>query len=162
MTEIWMPVPGYETYLASTLGRIVRIDGHQPKQRQSHNGYSRVRLGPRKTRRELAVNRIILRSFTGEPPTEEHQAAHINGVCDDNRLENLYWATPKENAQDRILHGTQTRGSTHGEAKLTEEQVVEIRAKCDLGIRQKDIAAEYGVSSGLISQIKTRLIWRHC
>lgn len=70
------------------------------------NGYKTVmlRVGGRSTR--FYVHRMILEAFVSLPPTEAHQAAHWNGVRDDNRLENLRWATPAENHADIDRHGT--------------------------------------------------------
>ena len=53
------------------------------------------------------------------------------------------------------------RGSDRWQAKLTDEQVLEIRRLCAGGMLQKDIAAIYGVTRSLISMIKTRRIWDH-
>jgi hypothetical protein len=50
----------------------------------------------------------------------------------------------------------------HGHAKLTEEQVLEIRALAKEGaIRHIDIASRFGVSRSLISLIHSRNIWSH-
>lgn len=53
------------------------------------------------------------------------------------------------------------RGSRNGRAKLTEADVVDIRRKLRLGVRQSEIAAQYGVSFRAISSIKTGIRWTH-
>lgn len=53
------------------------------------------------------------------------------------------------------------RGSANGFAKLTEDQVTEIREALAAGDLQRDIAARYGVSKSLISNINLRLSWTH-
>jgi FixJ family two-component response regulator len=45
-------------------------------------------------------------------------------------------------------------------AKLTAEQVDEIRALVDQGWLQRDIAASYGISRPTVSNIKTGRSWR--
>jgi hypothetical protein len=50
------------------------------------------------------------------------------------------------------------RGDRHGMAKLTDEQVIAIRADPR---RQWEIAAEYGVSQNHVSRIKSRKVWSH-
>ena len=53
------------------------------------------------------------------------------------------------------------RGSAHGRARLTEDQVLDIRARCAAGETRKAVADSYGVGRTLISQIALRQIWRH-
>lgn len=48
------------------------------------------------------VHRLVLSTFNPEGYFEEAQAAHKNDVPDDNRLENLYWATEAQNKADRV------------------------------------------------------------
>jgi hypothetical protein len=50
---------------------------------------------------------LVLQAHVGPPPTPSHQAAHLDGDPRHNCLENLAWATPSENAQHKMLHGTQ-------------------------------------------------------
>ena len=45
-----------------------------------------------------------------------------------------------------------------GEAKLTAEQVLEIRASSET---QRVLAERYGVSKALVGRIKRRELWRH-
>ena len=88
----------------------------------------------------------------GPPPSEIHQAAHLNGVRDDNRLANLEWKTPKENDRDKDVHGTRQDNK-----KLTAEQVAEIRATPPvIGEHTAEkLGAKYGVSDSCI-----RYVWR--
>jgi DNA-directed RNA polymerase specialized sigma subunit len=53
----------------------------------------------------------------------------------------------------------QPRGEDHKSAKLSENQVREIRARLALNHRQIDIAADYGVSQMTISRIARRYTW---
>jgi hypothetical protein len=53
------------------------------------------------------------------------------------------------------------RGESHGSAKLTESQVLEIRASYAEGSRQVDLAKRYGVAQTLISAIVRRRVWKH-
>lgn len=50
-------------------------------------------------------------------------------------------------------------GERHGMAKLTEDDIRAIRARSHE--RRKDIAAEFGVTPALVSQIIYRRIWRN-
>lgn len=67
---------------------------------------------------------------------------------------------------DRVLRGENhprfgkpgLRGEASGQAKLSEKQVVEIRASRE---KQRILAERYGVSIPLISAIQTRRLWKH-
>lgn len=117
-------------------------------------GYGLININGKK---RLAT-RVVCEHEHGPPPTPEHQAAHNCGKghlgCVNPR--HLRWTTRKENYDDRLIHGTVSRGERNGLAKLTEAQVLEIRASQK---PQSQLAAEYGVAQSNISQIKSRKNW---
>jgi predicted Zn-dependent protease len=60
-----------------------------------------------------------------------------------------------------IIHSG-AKGSSHAKAKLTEEQVVEIKMLLKEGIlTQVEISKMYGVGKRVISYIKTGQTWQH-
>lgn len=56
--------------------------------------------------------------------------------------------------------GPVNAGMNHPRAKLTDEQVIEIRKQRGLATHSR-LASEYGVSRGLISSIMTNKRWKH-
>ena len=84
------------------------------------------------------------------------EAAHDDGSKTNNCPTNLRWATRKENNDDRIKHGTTTRGERNAAAKLTAAQVVAIR---HMPGKHAEIAAAFGVTCATISMIKLRRTW---
>jgi len=54
--------------------------------------------------------------------------------------------------------GRSNQGERHPFAKLTATDVLAIRADDRMG---RDIATGYGISKSIVSQIKSRQIWRH-
>lgn len=54
-----------------------------------------------------------------------------------------------------------SRGVKNANARLTEEQVIEIFGRLAKGDKQGDIAADYNVHETLISMMKTGRRWRH-
>lgn len=86
--------------------------------------------------------------------------------CDNRRCCNpahLFLGTYKDNAVDRQNKGRtvipDNRGENCGTSKLTNDQVIAIRAITNT--LQKDIAAQFGVSVQLVSLIRNRRIWKH-
>lgn len=76
--------------------------------------------------------------------------------------EHLFLGTPTDNVQDMIRKGRRVasdqRGAANNSAKLTEEQVHEIRRDTR---RLQDIAEDYGVALSTISLVKSHDRWSH-
>lgn len=53
------------------------------------------------------------------------------------------------------------RGSHHGMAKLTEADVVAIRARSPRGGETRAVASEYGISASTVRDICQRRFWKH-
>lgn len=73
----------------------------------------------------------------------------------------LFLGTPKDNNDDKLAKG---RGvvlirSKHSQAKLTENDVKEIRQLLTTSMYQRDIAKQFGVSAAQISSIKLGKAW---
>lgn len=124
------------------------------------NGYSQVsRWDPVKGRSvPVFVHRLVAEAFHGTPrPGTETR--HLNGDRSDNRAENLAYGTAAENAADRDLHGTSTRGERHGLAKLTADDVRAIRAAT--GVIHRELAQRFGISRTHVSAIRRGEAWSH-
>lgn len=103
---------------------------------------------------------VLLRSGRTKP-SPRHVAAHAPKVCHNRKCINprhLRWATASENAADKILDGTDNRGSSHGNHKLHEPDIPKIRDDCRA---PKAIADEIGVSEATIRDVITRRTWSH-
>lgn len=75
----------------------------------------------------------------------------------------LFPGTVATNADDMVRKGRANtpRGEQNGQAKLTEDQVREIRQRLAWGWRQQQLASLYGVGIMAISDIKRRRSWKH-
>lgn len=109
----------------------------------------------------VGVHQWAYRHFKGE----------INGLstlhrCDVrlcvNYESHLFLGTKGDNNRDRAAKGRSARGERHPDAKLTEDQVVEIRRLYDAGLTsERRAAAQFGVSCGTISSLLRRKSWKH-
>jgi hypothetical protein len=124
-------------------------------------GYLSVEQYHEGKHRRISVHRVVLEAFIGPCP-DGHEARHIDGNKRNNKLWNLAWGTPAENAADRIRHGTQLRGSKIKSAKLTEEQAREIlrlyRSECP---HRPTLAERFRVSWATIDRIIQGVAWSH-
>lgn len=106
------------------------------------------------------VHRLVLETHVGACPPGM-QCRHLNGDPADNRLGNLCWGSRRENAADKLVHGTATRGERHGLARLTETDIRAIRASTDRSRGwMTRLATEYGVSQTHISRIIKGRAWQ--
>ena len=156
--EEWKQIEDLD-YEVSSEGRVRRRG--RPDRVLKPQSYKRVALG--KNTRKRFVHQLVAEAFLGPAPSPEHEPNHKNGAHGDNRVENLEWSTRRENqlhAIDVGLYGGQ--GETHGRAKLTEKQVVEIRQRYTGAYgEQTAFAKEYGVSPDLIGKIVRGEVWTH-
>ena len=97
------------------------------------------------------------------PPPEGMRALHAAVICHNPTCFNwrhLRWGTVKENSADMLLDGTDATGERSWDARLTWDQVTEIRARYAAGgITQTALAAEYGVSFQHLSLIVKGRRW---
>ncbi len=148
---------GFPNYAISLIGEVFSLQRGtwQEKIGILHDtGYLAVSLWKNNKERILYVHRLVLEAFVGECP-EGMQCRHLNGNRTDNRLENLCWGTPAEDANDRKRHGTNSRG-------LTVEQVKEIRKLgAEKSLPNYKIGKIFGVSGVTIAVVLARKSWGH-
>lgn len=176
MKEVWEDVKGFEGYyLVSNLGRVkgsnrvvVDIRGRhlniKEKMRKlviNDMGYLTVILWKNNKNHLKKIHRLVAESFL-KKRKEDTEVNHKNGIPTDNRECNLEWCTHSYNIKHAIDTGLSSNiGETHCHAKLSEKDVLNIRSLLENGHTHLDISNMFGVSSGLISQIKNRHIWKH-
>jgi len=177
--ELWIAIPDLDGYEASSLGRIRSIDrvldipGRWGRMKRFHHGKV-LRLKRKKSRGELTylcfyadggtyhqVNRAVCRAFHGLPPSEIHEAAHLDGMTENNRPENLAWKTPADNAKDKVKYGTAPIGAKNTQAKLNDSLVVDIIKRYAAGETSKALADEHVVSTSNILMVIRGAAWSH-
>lgn len=99
MKEVYKDIPWYEgLYQVSNLGNVFNVAKNKfcPIQKQSA-GYNQVCLKINNLKYML-VHRLVAKAFIPNPESKK-TVNHINLDKNDNRIENLEWATQKEQIQ---------------------------------------------------------------
>lgn len=166
LSKEWRDVAGFSGYQVSACGEVRSNklcgpgDWKPIKLLESSRGYYIVQLTKDGKRRTKRVHRLVLEAF-GNPVEGKNQVAHWDGDKKNNRLENLRWATPKENSQDNCRLGLVPFGAQVHCAKLTNEGVRQARKLYAQGMRIVDLARKYGVSTTTIRDAITGKTWGH-
>ena len=161
-SEIWRSIENYP-YEVSDRGQVLshifkRVRLLKPG--LNSRGYAYVQLWREGQGKTFLVHRLVLTTFRG-PPFPGAQANHINGTKADNRLVNLEWVTHSENGlHSRRVLG-QAIGSKQGSAKLTEEDVPQIRKLLKEGVILRVIGTKFGVGKTAIWMIAAGKRWIH-
>lgn len=110
--EIWKDIPEYEgLYQISNLGRVKSFPGKCRKSNSEpiilsnrigrSNPYYQVILYKGKSGKSFRVHRLVAQAFIPNPDNKPC-IDHIDTNTKNNRIENLRWATHKENANNPI------------------------------------------------------------
>jgi len=125
-------------------------------------GYGSTGFRKEKKEARISAHRFSFERYKGKIPIGCHICHNCPGG--DNRLcvnpDHLWLGTSFENMRDKGLKGSQCKGETHGQHKLTESQVREIRHRYLNGEKGPDLAKEFNVSTGLIYHIKNGKAWK--
>ena len=130
-------------------GRVVR----RTAEKRLTSGYLMVRIMVDGKRIVGLSHRLVWQAHRGDIP-EGKCINHKNGNKSDNRLNNLEVVTYSENIKHAHRMGFVDQTSTRNPAaKLTDEQVREIRRRrCD-GERLAALAVEFGISFQYVSRL---------
>lgn len=167
MQEVWRDIEGYDGfYQISNLGRV-KSRGKQCAVSEkkeiiramslTRDGYVKVRLLHRGKDKTVRVHRLVAAAFLPNPDNKP-TVNHIDGNKQNNVIGNLEWADRAEQMTHAYALGLKAPlcGSAQPNAKLTDEQVREIRALYVPHDRRRGTVAlsqKYGVSNRVIGLI---------
>jgi len=118
--------------------------------RYCRNGKSQYLKAPR-------VAWMLLRGYDPYPALVLHNCNNPN-CCNPHHCR---LGDDADNRRDSEEAGTHCHGTQHGMAKLTEDDVKEIRRALSEGTTGVELAERYQVYPTLISKIKNRHLWKH-
>lgn len=108
VSERWLPVPDWEMYEVSDLGRV-RRNGRILKQLlNNRGGYPIVQLKDAPRRKCMCVHRLMADAFLGGLP-KGMCVCHRDDDPTNNVLTNLYIGTYKQNFDDSVSNGRRNR-----------------------------------------------------
>lgn len=124
------------------------------------DGYGRIKTSNR-PRRRIRAHALSWAIHFGPIPA----GLVVCHRCDNPpcvRPDHLFLGTTADNQHDKVAKGRQARGEAVGAAKLTAEQVLEIRSRyANGGVSQAALAVDYDIGSGAIWAVVTRRTWKH-
>lgn len=178
MTKIWKPVKGYEDYYEvntdgdiRTIERYIILPTHKYLKKQKYlkqfvdgRGYMHVKLYNGKgSAKSTTTHRVVATTFI-ENPHNLPEINHKDGNKLNNNVDNLEWVTRSYNVKHAyVFRDPKTyKGSGNKLAKLTEEQVIELRKERETHkTTYKKLAEKYKIGITLVGYIVNRKTWRH-
>lgn len=150
-------IKGHEDYMIDTNGVVYTKRGKPFKTSLNPRGYEIVTLMKNGTPCSYSVHRLVLMQFDPCDKADDLQVNHIDGVHNNNKLENLEWVTPQEN----MFHAKEVL-----KKKIGKSRSKPIAGKTKLGAIVKefdslsDAARYYSQEKNLpFAEVKT-MIWR--
>ena len=160
--ERWKKIKGYEDYMISNQGRVFKEGSRKfLKPGKGSRGYLTVNLWKNGVGKSHTIHRLVALAFLSNV-FGKRTINHIDGIKTNNFVENLEWNTHSENNKHAYDAGLKQKGSKHGQAKLSENQVLEIRRLYATGdYSYRALGKMFGVDHSLIGRIILRKNWTH-
>lgn len=180
MTETWIEIHDFPNYMISNHGRVWRQEketifknGVKRTFKEQYisicytkTGYCIVRLSNNGVKKTKYIHRLVAEHFI-ENKLNKPEINHIDGDKKNNRFSNLEWCTSKENK----IHGWKNKlynphsnmqGENHGNHKLKEKEVIEIRRLYDNRMKTlKELSLMFKTPNSTIQKIVYRKTWKH-
>lgn len=127
--EEWKQVQGYENYEISNQGRIRNRAGHILKPYTKPDGYVCIKLSKNDIRKHFRIHRLVAQAFIPNPENKEF-VDHINGIRNDNRVENLRWCTRSENNNFELARKHNSESKKNSEKLIALANARKKKVRC--------------------------------
>lgn len=99
------------------------------------------------------VHRLVASAFIDNPESK-YTINHKNGIKTDNRVENLEWATMKENVEHSIKNGTTKQmRKNEGNIKYTNNQCKHVIKRVKSGMKYKEAGKIYNMPYSTVAHL---------
>lgn len=143
-------------YGCTECGIIYRWNTEKPMTKvKTQYGYLVVRVCHNNKAKNVFTHIIVAEGWVyNDDPVNKVNVNHKDGDKTNTHSNNLEWVTRSQNQRHAINAGLKSSGEALYNAKLTSEQVHDACKMMEDGLRIKDIAVRFNVSSGVIQNIK--------
>lgn len=129
--------------------------------RATKRGYLKVHFYVEGIETNRSIHRLVAEAFIPNPYNLP-QVNHKDLDKTNNHDWNLEWCTNAENNEHAVINGAKVKGSKHGFAKFTEQEILQVRV---LYVRGKfgvpRLAKLYNVDQKTMYEIINRITWKH-
>jgi len=159
---VFKKIKGFENYYISNTGILINSSNKILRTRLDKDGYEIARLFYKVKVFYKKVHRLVLIAFEGENCLRRI-VNHKDGNKTNNKLDNLEWATTKENVQHMYRTGLKKIGMHYNcgekahKAKLNKEIVLCIRKSNENALF---LSEKYGVTRNTIYYILNNKTWK--
>ena len=136
----WRRVPGFWWIIASSLGHIATRGAKMVRKQTLNKGYFLVLCNKKPEK----VHNLVARAFHGVPGEDEVSVDHIHTNEQDNRADELRWATASEQNKNQKKHKPKSNGEAclvwrvHGGSKRGD---ISAEAMAPMGEEQEFLSA---------------------
>lgn len=149
-------------YVIYENGKVFSVKtGKELKQLNFGAGYKSVSIFKDGKFKHQTIHRLLAESFIPNPKNKP-VVNHKNGIKDDNRLQNLEWATYSENNKHAFENGFNKpkQGSERHTSTIDEQMVFKIREMFKTK-KISHISKELNLGYTLVRGVCLRKTWKH-
>ena len=160
--EHWFLVESWPILEASNLGRVRRRETKRVfTVHQTSKGYNVIGFSYQGKKFTKLVHRLVTEAWLGMCPSG-YTVNHKDGNKSNNQIDNLEYLTLGDNDKHAYRIGLKSaQGEQNGRAKLTEEDVRQIRQTYYNGAHYKEIADKFQIHPRHCLAIIRKVFWRH-